>query len=60
MPEKPKADTKRREQEKDAPEKASWSEDQKENKYYYDDSHGYEVYSPDDDDQELGTVTQTD
>lgn len=27
--------------------KANWSEDQKEKSYYYDDSYGYEVYNPD-------------
>ncbi len=29
--------------------KASWSEDQKKREYYYDDAHGYETYTPDDD-----------
>ena len=31
---------------------ASWSEDQKEREYYYDDAHGYEVYVPDEDEKE--------
>lgn len=46
MPGKPK--------EKENPEKkkpetgdgSSWAEDQKEKDYYYDDSHGYEVFDP--------------
>ena len=29
----------------------NWSEDQKEKSYYYDDSYGYEVYNPDEDDE---------
>ncbi len=33
-------------------EKGNWSEDQKENSYYYDDSHGYEIYNPDEDEDE--------
>lgn len=28
---------------------SAWSEDQQKKSYYYDDSHGYEVYVPDDD-----------
>jgi hypothetical protein len=34
-----------------APEK-TWEEDQKERGYYYDDSHGYEVYNPDEEERE--------
>ncbi len=30
----------------------SWEEDQKKRDYYYDDSHGYEIYVPDEHDQE--------
>ncbi len=30
--------------EKDAPDEASNSEEQKERGYYYDDTHGYEIY----------------
>ncbi len=26
---------------------SSWTKDQQEKSYYYDDSHGYEVYNPD-------------
>lgn len=43
MPEKPKP-----EEERDGKrDKSSWSEDQKERGYYYDDAHGYEVYRED-------------
>ena len=30
----------------------SWAEDQNKKSYYYDDSYGYEVYNPDDDDED--------
>lgn len=30
----------------------SWAEDQQEKSYYYDDSYGYEVYDPDEEDDE--------
>ncbi len=33
-------------------EKSSWSEDQKNRSYYYDDASGYEVYLPEDEDEE--------
>ncbi|MGI8786340.1 MAG: hypothetical protein ACR2HG_01080 [Pyrinomonadaceae bacterium] len=32
--------------------KGNWSEDQKEKSYYYDDAYGYEIYNPDEDDDE--------
>jgi hypothetical protein len=32
--------------------KSSWSADQKEKSYYYDDDCGYEIYNPDEDDEE--------
>jgi len=32
--------------------KDTWSADQQEKTYYYDDSYGYEVYNPDKDDDE--------
>ncbi len=32
--------------------KDSWSRDQREKSYYYDDSYGYEIYNPDEDDDE--------
>lgn len=37
-------------QKEDASEEASWREDQKNRGYYYDDSHGYETYVPELDD----------
>lgn len=30
----------------------SWADDQAEHQYYYDDAHGYEVYKPDEEDDE--------
>ena len=30
----------------------NWSEDQQEKSYYYDDAHGYEIFNPDEDDNE--------
>ncbi len=33
-------------------EKGNWSEDQQKKSYYYDDSYGYEVYVPDEEDEE--------
>lgn len=59
MSETPKAKHDLEKQKKDAPDEASWGEDQKKNQYYYDDAHGYETYVPDEDDLEPD-VTQTD
>lgn len=33
-------------------EAGDWSHDQKKRSYYYDDGHGYEIYNPDEDDDE--------
>ena len=33
-------------------EKGNWSEDQQEKSYYYDDAYGYEVYNPDENEDE--------
>ena len=33
----------------------NWAEDQRERAYYYDDSHGYETYDPEKDDEDLGS-----
>lgn len=38
--------------EKPEPEDGNWAEDQKERGYYYDDSHGYERYDPESEDDE--------
>jgi hypothetical protein len=62
MPEKTKPETKARKQVKKEAEKlmeedgsedeAAWSKDQREKSYYYDDAHGYEIYHPDEEDEE--------
>lgn len=33
-------------------EPGAWSRDQREKSYYYDDAHGYEIYNPDEDEEE--------
>ena len=45
-PEKPCADK------KEISEPSDWSRDQTEKSYYYDDAHGYEIYNPEDDDED--------
>ena len=30
----------------------TWSKDQREKSYYYDDAHGYEIFQPEDDETE--------
>jgi hypothetical protein len=52
MPDIRKEKSDRNNQKKDAPEEGTWGEDQKKHDYYYDDSHGYEVYDPATDDDE--------
>ena len=63
MPEKTKPEKdsrKRREKEAEksragkpeTDEKGNWSADQREKSYYYDDAHGYEIYNPEDDDDD--------
>lgn len=52
MPEKPKEKREIEKEKSDARDKASWSEDQKERGYYYDDAHGYEVYKPEEDEKD--------
>lgn len=55
MPEKTKRKEKiesPKEKEPESGEKGNWSEDQRKKSYYYDDSYGYEVYNPDEDDEE--------
>lgn len=59
MPEKtkPKEDAKRKkekcaEKNTSESENAAWSEDQKEKSYYYDDAYGYEIYKPDEENDE--------
>lgn len=36
----------------------SWEDDQEKRGYYYDDAHGYEVYDPDSDEDELESLTK--
>lgn len=54
MPEKPpERKDAPKESEKPVDEKPeTWEQDQREKSYYYDDSHGYEIYNPDADDDE--------
>ncbi len=44
--EKPRADK------TEIEDKAVWSKDQQQKSYYYDDAYGYEVYNPDEDDDD--------
>ncbi len=47
MTEKPKTECDdSRESSEKCVEQSSWAEDQEKHEYYYDDAHGYEVYSP--------------
>lgn len=41
------------------PEK-TWARDQQKRSYYYDDAHGYEIYNPDEDDDEDEEITAAD
>lgn len=52
--EKNEKDKKRVETERETDEKdeGAWSKDQRENGYYYDDNHGYEIYNPDEEDDD--------
>jgi len=59
MPEKPKNEKDKQNESENPPEKKpekgdedSWSQAQRERSYYYDDSHGYEIYNPDEDDDD--------
>ena len=47
--EKKRVENERANDEKD---EGAWSKDQREKGYYYDDDHGYEIYNPDEDDEE--------
>lgn len=46
MPGKPKEKGDIEKKKPDTGDRSSWAEDQKEKEYYYDDSHGYEVFDP--------------
>jgi hypothetical protein len=52
MPEKPKEEKEIQNKTPETGDKSSWSQDQKEKSYYYDDACGYEVYNPDEDEEE--------
>ena len=58
MPEKTKPGEKDRKNKEKANEtiteknKDMWENDQREKSYYYDDAHGYEIYKPDEDEEE--------
>lgn len=39
-------------------EESSWSKDQQEKSYYYDDDHGYEIYNPDEEEWEKGILME--
>ena len=52
MPENPKKKREAAEKSEEKSEKSknsSWSKDQQEKGYYYDDAHGYQIYNPDED-----------
>jgi hypothetical protein len=46
MPGKPKEKEDPEKKKPETGDRSSWAEDQKEKDYYYDDSHGYEVFDP--------------
>ena len=46
MPGKPKEKEETEKKKPETGDKSSWADDQKEKDYYYDDSHGYEVFDP--------------
>jgi hypothetical protein len=52
MPEKPKVEKENADKKPETGDDSSWSKDQKEKKYYYDDETGYEIYNPDEDEEE--------
>lgn len=52
MPEKTKKDEDFEKETCESEEAGNWSEDQKNKSYYYDDSYGYEIYNPDEDDDD--------
>jgi len=52
MPQQPKKSREDQPRPTDVPATENWANDQKEHDYYYDDSHGYEVYEDEDDDDD--------
>lgn len=58
MPEKPKEKNEPRNKPDEIGDDSSWSKDQREKKYYYDDDCGYEVYNPEEEENdELETTS---
>ena len=55
MPKTPKVRPKIEPPEPESDKEKSWEEDQKKREYYYDDAHGYEVYKPDEEEDEIGS-----
>jgi hypothetical protein len=52
--------TKEKEEKPEIGDETSWSRNQKERDYYYDDAHGYEVYRADEDDEETEPANDKD
>ena len=52
MPETPKVKAIDKKRIKVVEETSTWAEDQKNRDYYYDDSHGYVTYDPENDDDD--------
>ncbi|HEY0429200.1 MAG TPA: hypothetical protein VGC76_15575 [Pyrinomonadaceae bacterium] len=52
MPEKPKKEKEFTETADETGDESSWSKDQQEKSYYYDDDCGYEIYNPEDEEKE--------
>jgi hypothetical protein len=52
MPEKPKEEKDIQNKINEIGDDSSWSKDQQEKKYYYDDETGYEVYNPEEEEND--------
>lgn len=52
MPEKPKEEKEIQDKKRETGDESSWSKDQQEKKYYYDDETGYEIYKPEEDEEQ--------
>lgn len=52
MPRKPREKEDTGKKKPETGDRSSWSEDQKEREYYYDDSHGYETFDPSEEEPE--------
>ena len=58
MPRKPKDKRSEPEEKPESNDTDTWGEDQKVHEYYYDDAHGYEVYVPENDDDEPSVLPE--